>query len=370
MRLLSIAAFVGLASTASIPSTKVVARGMCDPGQGRESNTSGNCITCLAGTFGLGGGGTCTPCPSGSTSALGSAYCTCSPGYYLPGGVASAANASIPAVGEVTTGLGATTGTECALCPAGQSSSAGAVVCTSCLANTYSTSGGLCTPCPSGTSSVAGSSQCTTLSCPAGQYPYGNACANCPAGTYSAAGDASCTGCSPGAISNPGSSTCTACPGGSVPSSSGNSCSTCPRNTYSNGDNCSACASGSTSNPGSSSCGPQPSSRAVQPVLDACSSTPGYQRCPIFNGRGGTECINVLTTLDSCGGCVGPEGDDEPSSTGQDCSAIPHVNQVECEQGRCKVTSCRAGYIPGEGACLAVPSSTAKRTKTHGLDSF
>ncbi|KAG9096174.1 Dihydroxyacetone synthase, partial [Ceratobasidium sp. 370] len=294
----------------------------------------------------------------------GSAYCTCKPGYYSAGGVAG-----------ITTGAGVdvadaiTTDTECAPCPAGQSSTSGASVCTSCPANTYSTSGGLCTACPTGTSSPEGASGCTTLSCPAGKRPVGNTCANCPAKTYSSAGDTSCTDCPPGSISSPGSSSCTPCPGGSVPSPSANSCSTCPRNTYSNGDNCSPCPAGSTSNPGSSSCGPQPSRRAVQPAIDTCSYTPGFQRCPVFNGGGGTECINVLTTLDSCGGCVGPDDDDD-SFVGQDCSAIPNVDQVECEQGRCKIISCRAGYTLGEGTCSSVPPAKVKRAKARGRNSF
>ncbi|KAG9073560.1 Dihydroxyacetone synthase, partial [Ceratobasidium sp. UAMH 11750] len=212
-----------------------------------------------------------------------------------------------------------------------------------------------------------GASQCSTLNCSAGKYPSGNVCTNCPAGTYSATGASTCSNCPAGTISNAGSSTCTVCPGGFIPAVSGNTCTSCPANTYSSGGQCTPCPSGQTSNPGSSSCGPQPSKRAVQPVLDTCSSAPGYQRCPVLSGGGGSECINVLTTLDSCGGCVGPEGDEE-SYTGKDCSAIPNVDQVRCERGQCKVISCRAGYAPGQGTCTPVPH--AKRAKAHGHDSF
>ncbi|KAG9103703.1 hypothetical protein FRC07_009940, partial [Ceratobasidium sp. 392] len=197
--------------------------------------------------------------------------------------------------------------------------------------------------------------------CPAGKYPSGNSCATCPAGSYSAAGAASCSDCPAGMISTAGSSTCSICPGGSVPSAAGNGCTTCPRNTYSSGDSCSPCPNGQTSPAGSSSCGPQPSKRAVQPVLDTCSSKPGHQFCPVSGGRG-SECINTLTTLDSCGGCVGVPGiDDGEKFTGQDCSTIPNVNEVKCERGSCKVISCRAGYAPSEGACKPVQHSKTKR---------
>ncbi|KAG8736947.1 Dihydroxyacetone synthase [Ceratobasidium sp. 414] len=202
--------------------------------------------------------------------------------------------------------------------------------------------------------------------CPAGKYPSGNACVDCPAGSYSAAGAMSCSDCPPGTISDPGSSTCTACPDGWVPTPSGRTCRKCPANTYANGDDCTPCPDGQTSSPGSTSCGPQPSKRAVSPVSDTCSLTPGYQRCPVLTGGGGTECVNVLTTPDSCGGCVGPDGVDDKLFTGQDCSAIPNVDRVECEQGRCKVVSCRSGYTPGQGTCALI----TKRAKVHGHGSI
>ncbi|KAG9094057.1 Dihydroxyacetone synthase [Ceratobasidium sp. UAMH 11750] len=122
---------------------------------------------------------------------------------------------------------------------------------------------------------------------------------------------------------------------------------------------------------GSTSCGPQPSKRAVQPMLDACPSTPGYQRCPVLSGGGGSECVNVLTTLDSCGGCVAVEGDDDDKFTGRDCSAIPNVDQVKCEKGRCKIINCRPGYAAGQGICAPVPHTKAKRAKVYAHhDSF
>ncbi|KAG8730343.1 hypothetical protein FRC12_020317, partial [Ceratobasidium sp. 428] len=54
-------------------------------------------------------------------------------------------------------------------------------------------------------------------------------------------------------------------------------------------------------------------------------------------------------------------GEDDGSFTGQDCSAIPNVDSVRCDRGRCKVMSCRNGYEPADGTCLATPRSKAKR---------
>ncbi|CDZ97270.1 hypothetical protein [Phaffia rhodozyma] len=54
----------------------------------------------------------------------------------------------------------------------------------------------------------------------------------------------------------------------------------------------------------------------------------------------GFECIEPKTELKSCGGCV-------TMGTGQDCSAISHVDQVGCEEGRCVVASCVEGYSIG-----------------------
>ncbi|KAG8708377.1 hypothetical protein FRC09_001277, partial [Ceratobasidium sp. 395] len=217
-----------------------------------------------------------------------------------------------------------------------------------------------------------GASQCTTLTCTAGKYPSGNSCANCAAGSYSTNGAKICSDCPAGTISNAGSSTCTICPGGTVPASTGNSCTTCATNTYSSGDYCLPCLAGQTSPRGSSSCGPQPSKRAVQPILDTCSLIPGHRLCPVLSGGGGSECINILTTLDSCGGCVGLDGEDEDVFAGRDCSAIPNVDEVNCEQGRCKIVSCRVGYMAGQGICSPLPHSKTRRVNLAHVhhDSF
>ncbi|KDN48038.1 hypothetical protein RSAG8_03054, partial [Rhizoctonia solani AG-8 WAC10335] len=343
------------------------------------------CQDCSPGSFSLGGISRCQTCPTGSSSNSCESSCVCKPGFY--------------------SGSGRTTGDACNSCPAGYISGSGARDCQKCSANTYA-NGGNCTPCAPGYGSDAGATSCTpkcraglagaascsdcpddTYSspgasscaqcptgkgcgsrstsinqcidkCPDGKVYSGGRCQNCPAGTYS--NNNMCSDCPPGTISNPGSKSCTACPGGSVPSSNNQSCSTCPRNTFSNGDNCPPCPAGSTSNPGSSSCGPQPSKRA-QPVLASRLSCPtGQQSCPILSGMGGEECIKIMTTIDSCGGCVGPEGDEDEKYTGRDCYAIAHVREVGCNEGRCQVKSCLDGYEPSGESCIEKAAYTGK----------
>ncbi|KAG8793580.1 hypothetical protein FRC12_002295 [Ceratobasidium sp. 428] len=340
MRLLSIVAFVGLVSTASLSSPNLAARKTCDPGEGRISVSSGNCMTCPPGAFGLGGSNMCQACPAGSTSDPGWSSCTCMPGYYRTEG-------------------GSTTSGACTICPAGKTSGGGATSCTPCRTNTYSVSGGQCTACPSGYTSASGDAQCSKLNCSAGQYASGNSCATCPANKYSNAGATTCNNCPTSTYSTAGSSSCVGCQEGSV--WNGSRCNFCPANTYSNGNQCTNCPPGQVSQPGSSTCGPQSSKRAVQPILDTCSSRPGYQRCPVWSSPGGYECINTLTTLDSCGGCVSMPGDKNGSFTGRDCSAIPNVNVVECRRGQCEIASCRKGYALANGACVAMSHSKAKR---------
>ncbi|QRV75618.1 proprotein convertase subtilisin/kexin type 5 [Ceratobasidium sp. AG-Ba] len=88
-----------------------------------------------------------------------------------------------------------------------------------------------------------------------------------------------------------------------------------------------------------------------------CASLPGHKWCPIMSGKSGHECVDILNTLDSCGGCA-TLGDED----GRDCSSIPNVDEVKCERGRCKIKSCQKGYVPGQGACVPIPGhAKAKR---------
>ncbi|QRV72395.1 hypothetical protein RhiJN_00409 [Ceratobasidium sp. AG-Ba] len=103
-------------------------------------------------------------------------------------------------------------------------------------------------------------------------------------------------------------------------------------------------------------------SRRAQPVFTSCPS--GQQRCDVWTGRGGSECINTLTHSESCGGCVAPEGMESSDYTGKDCTAIPNVGKVSCDAGRCNIITCSPGFERDGDRC--VPSHSAhKNTTSH-----
>ena len=75
-----------------------------------------------------------------------------------------------------------------------------------------------------------------------------------------------------------------------------------------------------------------------------------------------TECLDLLTTLDSCGGCT-TEGQ------GTDCTLIPGVEDVSCEYGSCKVYSCERGFKVENGtACVPdIENNSVKKLVMNGL---
>lgn len=72
----------------------------------------------------------------------------------------------------------------------------------------------------------------------------------------------------------------------------------------------------------------------------------GWKVCPIHRGTqwssDAQECVNVMSDLESCGGCVTDDSlDGEVNSDGgRDCSAIPHVGTVRCLHGGCVIGQC------------------------------
>ncbi|KAB5593243.1 Proprotein convertase subtilisin/kexin type 5 [Ceratobasidium theobromae] len=352
----------------------------CSPGTYAKNGGAGDCnacpggytsdtgatecrpVRCPAGKYA--NGGNCSPCPGGTYSDANASSCTqCPRDTYAPGGSPSCTRCprntnAMPGASQCSTTCKAgqyLNGRNCDNCPAGTYSQAGATSCTDCPEDTYSRDGASsCTQCPSGKgcgSRSRGPEQCVDK-CPDGQVSQNGHCRNCPAGSY--ANGNQCSDCPAGSVSRPGSKSCTQCPGGSVPSNNKKDCYQCPRNTYSDGDHCSSCPGGKTSSPGSSSCNPEPSGRPRTYYRSEpdCKGQ-GMQRCDILYGSGGTECVNVLTTLDSCGGCVGPEGDYSSKYTGRDCGAIPNVDKVQCKKGHCEIKSCRPGFEPHNGECVA-----------------
>lgn len=73
------------------------------------------------------------------------------------------------------------------------------------------------------------------------------------------------------------------------------------------------------------------------------SDCPSYlTQCAL--GGSSFECVDVLSSLEQCGGCA--------ANGGQDCSAIPGVASVECVEGTCVATSCNLSTTLVDGVCL------------------
>lgn len=84
--------------------------------------------------------------------------------------------------------------------------------------------------------------------------------------------------------------------------------------------------------------------------------------------RGGTslrgwECVDTQTDLESCGGCAIPFS--SSSIPGTDCSQIPHVADVSCEGGLCRVHRCVKGYVVGRNGSSCVPALASSLGATN-----
>ncbi|KAH9942515.1 uncharacterized protein BXZ73DRAFT_41070 [Epithele typhae] len=309
----------------------------------------------------------------------------------------------------------------CSGCPAGTYSHAGAVSCSACPANTYSNGvAPSCSVCRPGTTSTPGSASCTCVPCPSNEVsaPASSSCHGCADGTYYDADSATCIAdppmCAAGTYLN--GNTCTPCAAGSYSGDGATQCEECPAGQFSweGASACCPCCSGFYSDhPGASSCaqcatagaysvvgassasacssyylggqlscpssgptcpdvgGANPSSLAHQaPVRRRAACPLGQRSCPVYgvsaNGHGyvrGSECVDVRTDLESCGGCV---ADDSPlggrnADGGRDCSAIPHTGRVACRGGACVIESCASGFALSEDgeACVASKASGA-----------
>ncbi|GAA6004471.1 hypothetical protein JCM10207_000741 [Rhodosporidiobolus poonsookiae] len=101
---------------------------------------------------------------------------------------------------------------------------------------------------------------------------------------------------------------------------------------------------------------------AVQPAALSSSpfSSPSLSLPFDPSTTSGFECLDPLSTLESCGGCAA-------LGTGTDCQRIPHASSVGCGEGRCAVLSCEEGYRVSADAlrCLR-RSHRYRRGKKYG----
>ncbi|KAJ6478712.1 hypothetical protein C8R47DRAFT_928411, partial [Mycena vitilis] len=276
----------------------------------------------------------------------------------------------------------------CRACPGATTSSLvpDAMSCSTCPANTFSAAGASsCTACPAGSTSPQVSSERTCPDCLAGTYSGAGAtsCTKCPAHTFSKSGASSCTACPNGGTSEPasftlssqltakliinlqGSSKCAvACPAGSFKQN--RHCKTCPAGTFSFGPDspsCADCPSDTYSDSGATTCkscdtgygcearsapgqckrkpGCPPGQALSAHGCDVLACPRDHKLCPIYGSKQ-LECIDIQSSLESCGGCVGVGVDRD--TDGQDCSAIKNVDDARCRNGRCEVLKCRANY--------------------------
>ncbi|KAH9942517.1 uncharacterized protein BXZ73DRAFT_41238 [Epithele typhae] len=324
----------------------------CSPGYYLLGGTW--CLSCPAGTYNDGNAASCSVCPANSYSAARAPSCTACPS------------------GSIST-PGSTSG--CPSCPVNTYSGPLATSCTACPGQQVSDAGSSsCHACASGTHYDSGACVVDAVTCTPGQFVNNNIgdgatqCEECPAGQFSWEGASACCSCCSGFYSDhPGASSCTQCATAGAYSVVGaTSASAC--SSYYLGGQLSCPSSGPT-------CpdvgGANPSSLAHQaPVRRRAACALGQRSCPVYgvsaNGHGyvrGSECVDVRTDLESCGGCV---ADDSPlgarnADGGRDCSAIPDTGRVACRGGACVIESCASGFALSEDgeACVASKASGA-----------
>lgn len=84
----------------------------------------------------------------------------------------------------------------------------------------------------------------------------------------------------------------------------------------------------------------------------------GLSRCPL--PRGGYECVDTRTDIESCGGC--PRLGEKVENPGVDCTDLPGVSGVRCLEGRCQVDACDRGYVFLDGSCVGNGTYVARRS--------
>lgn len=89
-----------------------------------------------------------------------------------------------------------------------------------------------------------------------------------------------------------------------------------------------------------------------QAAADACgfdAQMPGAEitACPLESGSG-WDCLNLASTLESCGGCLS-------IGEGQDCTLIQGAESVGCIHGKCVIGTCEPGFYldSDKGECVA-----------------
>ncbi|GAA5988127.1 hypothetical protein JCM11641_000913, partial [Rhodosporidiobolus odoratus] len=77
---------------------------------------------------------------------------------------------------------------------------------------------------------------------------------------------------------------------------------------------------------------------------DAAKCPNGERACPT-GSNGGYECLDVMNSLESCGGCPG-----EKSAV--NCQTIAGAKSASCSAGVCEISSCFPGFLYKNGRCV------------------
>ncbi|GAA5952295.1 hypothetical protein JCM3765_001931 [Sporobolomyces pararoseus] len=176
-------------------------------------------------------------------------------------------------------------------------------------------------------------------------------CPACPANSHSICGSGSCgCECNEGFVSDSTTGQCI--PDGGCRASGGRL-----RNNRDGSSTC-VCPSPFIVSPTTGVCVLPPSARAraarrarSQMALDYPSvegddhlkCPDGERACPI-GGSTGYECLDVTSTLDSCGGCPG-------EASHVNCLALPGAAGVTCRESQCVIASCFPGWRYLNGRC-------------------
>jgi len=76
--------------------------------------------------------------------------------------------------------------------------------------------------------------------------------------------------------------------------------------------------------------------------------------------KGGYECIDTQSSLESCGGCAS-------IGAGQDCTKLPHASSMGCSEGKCVIFKCSIGFVANKAGtkCIRLSHHNHNATTSH-----
>ncbi|KIO28222.1 hypothetical protein M407DRAFT_22555 [Tulasnella calospora MUT 4182] len=336
----------------------------CPAGEYSTTKNQYSCTDCPAGTGPNSNRDGCDTCTNGKWSSLGSGCQNCDAG--------KTSNSAHTGCDQCPAGSWSSAGGSCQSCPAGKGLNAAQTSCTSCTGGTWSVAGGTCQNCPAGQEPNSGHTGCDK--CPQGEYnpTAGDTCQPCPAGKFNnVLGAKSCCSCCSGwysSKSGTGSTSCLKCsaansskPYSAVGSNASNDCQSTKSGGLSNPtSSCAMVADNVCPNTG----GDGPQGTAITRKRRDMHCANGFDACPRYSGRGGFDCVDTENDPESCGGCVGLDGE----GSGTDCTAIKGVSVTRCVKRSCVIDSCRKGWVKSlDGSSCVLASRATGSPVSDGL---